>query len=106
MARAYELPYRLGTLGFKHHMVAAPLEDRLEWLKRQGYFVLPSSLIEEGGAPMLIGQCIKAILPNDRAKNGSRPVKGVQKLATKKRRTKKDRMSPKGTLASKRGLGH
>jgi len=59
-------------------MVAAPLKDRLEWLKRQGYFVLPSSLIEEGGAPMLTGQRIKAILPNNRAKNGSQPVKGYK----------------------------
>jgi len=56
-------------------MVAALLKDRLEWLKRQGCFVLP---IEEGGAPMVTGQRIKAILPNNRAKNGSRPVKGYK----------------------------
>jgi len=78
VARAYELPYWYGSLSFKRHLVAAPLKDRLEWLKRQGYFVLPSSLIEEGGAPMLTGQRIKAILPNNRAKNGSRPVKGTK----------------------------
>ena len=36
MARAYELPYRYGSLSFKHHKVAAPLEDRLEWLKKAG----------------------------------------------------------------------
>ncbi|MBA7529735.1 hypothetical protein ES705_21934 [subsurface metagenome] len=36
-----------------------------EWLKRRGYFVLPASLIDEGGAPMLTGQHIKAILPNN-----------------------------------------
>lgn len=36
-----------------------------EWLKRLGYFVLPSSLIEEGGAPMLTGQRLKVILPDN-----------------------------------------
>jgi len=35
------------------------------WLKKQGYIILPSSLIEEGGAPMLTGEHIKAILPNN-----------------------------------------
>jgi len=34
VASRYTHPNRLGTLGFKHHMIAAPLEDRLEWLKR------------------------------------------------------------------------
>ncbi|MBW1732218.1 MAG: site-specific DNA-methyltransferase [Deltaproteobacteria bacterium] len=34
VASRYEPPNRLGTLGFKHHMIAAPLENRLEWLKR------------------------------------------------------------------------
>lgn len=36
-----------------------------EWLERQGYMVLPASLIEHGGAPMLTGEKIKAILPNN-----------------------------------------
>lgn len=36
-----------------------------EWLKRQGYVILPASLIEDTGAPMLTGERIKAILPNN-----------------------------------------
>lgn len=36
-----------------------------EWLKGRGYFILPSSLIEQGGAPMLNGGDIKAILPDN-----------------------------------------
>lgn len=34
VASQYEVGNRFPTLGFKHHMIAAPLEDRLEWLKR------------------------------------------------------------------------
>lgn len=30
----YELLTRVNTLTFKHHQIAAPLEDRLEWLKK------------------------------------------------------------------------
>ena len=33
VAGSYELCNRLHTLSFKHHMIAASLEDRLEWLK-------------------------------------------------------------------------
>ena len=36
VASRYEHPNRLGTLGFKHHMIAAPLDDRLEWLRKAG----------------------------------------------------------------------
>lgn len=36
-----------------------------EWLKRQGYNILPASQIEEGGAPMLTGQRLKVILPDN-----------------------------------------
>lgn len=36
-----------------------------EWLKRHGYVILPASLIEDTGAPMLTGEHIKAILPNN-----------------------------------------
>lgn len=34
VASSYEPSYRYDTLTFKHHQIAAPLEDRLEWLKR------------------------------------------------------------------------
>ncbi len=34
VASRYELVSRLTTLGFKYHQIAAPLEDRLDWLKR------------------------------------------------------------------------
>ena len=34
VAGRYELVTRVTTLSFKHHQIAAPLEDRLEWLKR------------------------------------------------------------------------
>lgn len=36
-----------------------------KWLKRQGYLILPASLIKDTGAPMLTGEQIKAILPNN-----------------------------------------
>ncbi len=35
------------------------------WLKRYGYLILPASLINDTGAPMLTGAQIKAILPNN-----------------------------------------
>ena len=34
VAKAYELLTRVKSLTFKHHQIAAPLDDRLEWLKR------------------------------------------------------------------------
>ena len=34
VARAYEGSMRIETLTFYHHQIAAPLENRLEWLKR------------------------------------------------------------------------
>jgi len=34
VASRYEFPNRLGNLSFKHHMVAAPLADRLDWLQK------------------------------------------------------------------------
>lgn len=34
VASRYELSYRYDNLTFKHHMVAAPLDGRLDWLKR------------------------------------------------------------------------
>lgn len=36
-----------------------------EWLKAQGYHVIPTSLIETGSAPMLEAQNWKLILPNN-----------------------------------------
>ncbi|MCD6299709.1 MAG: hypothetical protein J7L78_00845 [Dehalococcoidales bacterium] len=30
----YEHVTRVTSLSFKHHQIAAPLEDRLEWLKK------------------------------------------------------------------------
>ena len=36
-----------------------------EWLKQQGYVLLPASLIEQGGAPMLNGKNLKLILPDN-----------------------------------------
>lgn len=35
------------------------------WLKKQGYLILPASLIQDDGAPMLTGEQVKAILPNN-----------------------------------------
>jgi hypothetical protein len=35
-----------------------------EWCKKQGYYIVPTSLIENGGAPMLEGETEKAILPD------------------------------------------
>ena len=34
VSRRYELVRRLTTLGWEHHRIVAPLDDRLEWLKR------------------------------------------------------------------------
>ncbi|MCL0078215.1 hypothetical protein M1O56_00875 [Dehalococcoidia bacterium] len=34
IASRYELLLRSKTLSFKHHQIAAPLDDRTEWLKR------------------------------------------------------------------------
>lgn len=36
VAQQYEVMTRVITLSFKHHRIAAPLEDRLEWLKKAG----------------------------------------------------------------------
>jgi len=36
-----------------------------QWLKKQGYVILPSSLIETGKAPMLEGEVSRTILPNN-----------------------------------------
>jgi hypothetical protein len=36
-----------------------------EFLKKQGYFILPSSLIQDDGAPVLEGEKLKIILPNN-----------------------------------------
>jgi hypothetical protein len=33
VASRYQVLSRLKTLGFKHHLIAAPLDNRLEWLK-------------------------------------------------------------------------
>ena len=34
VASRYEVSYRYETLSFKHYLIATPLDDRLEWLKR------------------------------------------------------------------------
>jgi len=34
VASRYELSHRCESLSFKHHRIAAPLDDRLDWLKR------------------------------------------------------------------------
>lgn len=34
IASRYELSTRVDSLSFKHHQIAAPLEDRLDWLKK------------------------------------------------------------------------
>jgi len=36
-----------------------------EFLKKQGYLILPSSLIQDNGAPVLDGEKLKIILPNN-----------------------------------------
>jgi len=36
-----------------------------DWLQRQAFMVLPANLIRNGGAPMLTGEEIKAILPDN-----------------------------------------
>lgn len=38
-----------------------------EWLKKNGYLVVPTSLIETGGAPMLSGWIKRAVLPDTQA---------------------------------------
>lgn len=44
-----------------------------EWLKQQGYMLLPASLIEQGGAPMLNGKNLKLILPDNLTWKEGRP---------------------------------
>ncbi len=34
VASRYKVSYRYETLTFKHHLIAALLDDRLEWLKK------------------------------------------------------------------------
>lgn len=48
--------WRLGTQGE---------EIVRQWLRSQGYSILPASLIETGGAPMLLEKAYKAILPDN-----------------------------------------
>ncbi|MCL0093012.1 hypothetical protein M1N92_05085, partial [Dehalococcoidia bacterium] len=36
VARSYEYSSRLETLGFKHHQIAAPLDDRLNGSRARG----------------------------------------------------------------------